>query len=77
MSHNESQNSNTRHLFSIDHEFKKFAEEWGSSHTTSSPEYPQSNGAERKALAEKKDPFEGHNKPFEDIGVPPAKLECS
>ena len=53
MSHNESQNSNTRHLFSIDHEFKKFAEEWGSSHTTSSPEYPQSNGAERKALAEK------------------------
>lgn len=92
MSHNESQNSNTRHLFSIDHEFKKFAEEWVFSHTTSSPEYSQSNGAAeravqtakcilKKAAAENKDPFEGlfnyRNTPFEDISVSLAQLLMS
>jgi len=57
-------------LFSNNHEFKKFAEESGFSHTTSSPEYPQSNGTAeravqtgkrilRKVAPENKDPFEG------------------
>ena len=83
VSDNGQQYSNTRNLFSDNHEFKKFAEEWGFSDTTSSPEYPQSNGAaERvvqlfKATAENKDPFEGllkyRNTPFEDIGVSPAQ----
>ena len=45
VSDNGPQYSNTRNLFSNNHEFKKFAEEWGFSHTTSSPEYFQSNGA--------------------------------
>ena len=77
---------------SSNHEFKKFAEEWGFSDTTSSPEYPQSNGAAervvqtarrilKKATAENKDPFEGllkyRNTPFEDIGVSPAQLLMS
>ena len=91
-SDNGPQYSNTRNLFSNNHEFKKFAEEWGFSHTTSSPEYPQSNGAAeravqtakrilKKAAAENKDPFEGllkyRNTPFEDIGVSPAQLLMS
>ena len=60
----------TRNLFSDNHEFKKFTEEWGFSDTTSSLDYPQSNGATervfqtarrilKKATAENKDPFEG------------------
>ena len=92
VSDNGPQYSNTRNLFSNNHEFKKFAEEWGFSHTTSSPEYPQSNGAAeravqtakrilKKAAAENKDPFEGllkyRNTPFEDIGVSPAQLLMS
>ena len=86
------QYSNTRNQFSDNHEFKKFAEEWGFSDTTSSPEYPQSNGAAervvqtarrilKKATAENKDPFEGllkyRNTPFEDIVVLPAQLLMS
>ena len=92
MSDNASQYSNTRNLFSTTHEFKKFASEWGFKHTTSSPEYPQSNGAAeravqtakrilRKAAVDKRDPFEGllkyRNTPFEDIGVSPAQLLMS
>ena len=92
VSDNGPQYSNTRHLLSRNHEFKKFADEWGFSHTTSSPEYPQSNGAAeravqtvrrilKKAAAENKDPFEGllkyRNTPFEDIGVSPAQLLMS
>ena len=60
-------------------------------HTTSSPEYPQSNAAERavqsakrilkKASADGKDPFEGlfkyRNTSFEDIGLSPAQLLMS
>ncbi|KAK2554923.1 Uncharacterized protein P5673_023606 [Acropora cervicornis] len=81
-SDNRPQHSNTRHLLSRNHEFKKFAD-WAFSHTTSSAEYPQSNGTvERvKASAEKKDPFEGLlkccNTPFKDIGVSPAQLLTS
>jgi hypothetical protein len=70
MSDNGSQYSNTRNLFSNTHEFKKFADEWGFRHITSSPEYPQSNGAAEKAVqtakrilkkasADNKDAFEG------------------
>ena len=92
VSDNGPQYSNTRHLLSRNHEFEKFADEWGFSHTTSSPEYPQSNGAAeravqttkrflKKAAAESKDPFEGllkyRNTPFEDIGVLPAQLLMS
>ena len=92
VSDNGPQYSNTRHLLSRNHEFKKFADEWGFSHITSSPEYPQSNGAAeravqtvkrilKKAAAENKDPFEGllkyRNTPFEDIGVSPAQLLMS
>ena len=92
VSDNASQYSNTRNLFSTTHEFKKFASEWGFKHTTSSPEYPQSNGAAeravqtakrilRKAAVDKRDPFEGllkyRNTPFEDIGVSPAQLLMS
>ena len=84
VSDNGPQYSNTRNLFSNKHEFKKFAEEWGFSHTTSSPEYPQSKGAAerpvqtekrilKRAAAENKGPFEGllkyRNIPFEDICV--------
>ena len=69
-----------------------FAKEWGFKHTTSSPEYPQSNGAAeravqtakrilKKASADGKDPFEGllkyRNTPFEDIGLSPAQLLMS
>ncbi|PFX20317.1 Uncharacterized protein K02A2.6 [Stylophora pistillata] len=86
------QNSNTRHLISTNHEFKRFPEEWGFSLTTSSPEYPQYNGAAeravqtakrilKKAAAENKDPFEGllkyRNTPFKEIGVSPAQLLMS
>ena len=92
VSDNRPQYNNTRNLFSNNHEFKKFAEEWGFSHTTSSPEYPQSTSAAerpvqtakrilKKAAAENKDPFEGllkyRNIPFEDIGVSPAQLLMS
>ncbi|XP_031564138.1 uncharacterized protein K02A2.6-like [Actinia tenebrosa] len=92
VSDNGSQYSNTGNLFNSTHEFKRFAEEWGFRHTTSSPEYPHSNGAAeravqtakrilKKAEADKKDPFEGllkyRNTPFDDIGVPPAQLLMS
>ena len=92
VSDNGSQYSNTRNLFNSTHEFKQFAKEWGFRHTTSSPEYPQSNGAAeravqtakrilKKAAADNKDPFEGllkyRNTPFEDIGVSPAQLLMS
>jgi len=43
VSDNGSQYSNTRNLFNTTHE--QFAEEQGFCHTTSSPEYSQSNGA--------------------------------
>lgn len=70
--------SNTRNIFSNSHEFKHVSKEWGFKHTTSSPEYTQSNGAaERavqtakpiltKAAAENKDPFEGLLK-YRNIG---------
>ena len=60
--------------------------------TTSSPEYPQSNGAAERAVqtakrtlkkvaADHKDPFEGlhkyRNTPFQDIGVSPVQLLMS
>ncbi|XP_048582219.1 uncharacterized protein K02A2.6-like [Nematostella vectensis] len=92
LSDNGSQYSNTRNLFNSSHEFKKFADEWGFRHTTSSPEYPQSNGAAEKAVqtakrilkkaaADNKDPFEGllkyRNTPFDDLGVSPAQLLMS
>ena len=92
VSDNGSQYSNTRNLFNCTHEFKQFSEEWGFRHTTSSPEYPQSNGAAeravqtakrilKKAAADHKSPFEGllkyRNTPFEDIGVSPVQLLMS
>ena len=92
VSDNGSQYSNTRNLFDSIHEFKQVAEDWGFCHTTSSPDYPQSNGAAeravqtakrilKKAAADQKDPFEGllkyRNTPFEDIGVSPAQLLMS
>ena len=92
LSDNGSQYSNTRNLFNSSHEFKRFADEWGFRHTTSSPEYPQSNGAAEKAVqtakrilkkaaADNKDPFEGllkyRNTPFDDLGVSPAQLLMS
>ena len=92
VSDNGLQCSNTRNLYSRNHEFKKFAEEWGFRHTTSSPECPQSNGAAeravqtakrilKKASADNKDPFEGllkyRNTPFEDTGVSPVQLLMS
>ena len=92
MNDNGSQYSNTRNLFNSTHEFKEFAKEWGFRHTTSSPEYPQSNGAAeravqtakrilKKAAADHKDPFEGllkyRNTPFQDIGVSPVQLLMS
>ena len=92
VSDNSSQYSNTRNLFDSTHEFKEFAQEWGFHHTTSSPEYPQSNGAaERavqnakrilmKAAADHKDSFEGllkyRNTPFQDIGISPVQLLMS
>ena len=81
VSDNGLQYSNTKNVFSNNHEFKKFAEEWVFSHTTSSPEYSQSNGAAertvqtakrilKKAAAENKDPFQGlfkyRNTPLEE-----------
>jgi len=92
ISDNGSQYSNTRNLFDSTHQFKVFAKEWGFKHTTSSPEYPQSNGAAERAVqtakrilkkadADGKDPFEGllkyRNTPFEDIGVSPVQLLMS
>lgn len=92
VSDNGAQYSNTRNLFDSSHEFKKFADDWGFRHTTSSPEYPQSNGAAEKAVqtakrilkqaaADNKYPFEGllkyRNTPFEDLGVSPAQLLMS
>ena len=70
ISDNGPQYSNTRSLFDGSHEFKQFAKDWGFIHTTSSPKYPQSNGAAeravqtakrdfKKAAANNKDPFEG------------------
>ena len=74
------------------HEFKRFADEWGFRHTTSSPEYPQSNGAAEKAVqtakrilkkaaADNKDSFQGllkyRNTPFDDLGASPAQLLMS
>ena len=71
VSDNGSQHSNTRNVFGDSHEFKKFAKSWGFQHITSSPEYPQSNGAAERTV-HNKDPFEGllkyRNTPFEDIG---------
>ena len=92
LSDNGSQYSNTRNLFNSSHEFKRLADEWGFRHTTSSPEYPQSNGAAEKAVqtakrilkkaaADNKDPFDGllkyRNTPFDDLGVSPAQLLMS
>ena len=92
VSDNGSQYSNTRNLFDSTHEFKEFAQEWGSHHTRSSPEYPQSNGAAeravktgerilKKAAVDHKDPFEGLlkycNTPFQDTGVSPVQLLLS
>ena len=92
VSDNGSQYANTRNLLDSTHQFKEFAREWGFRHTTSSPEYPQSNGAAeraaqtakrilKKAEADGKDPFEGllkyRNTPFEDIGLSPAQLLMS
>ena len=92
VSDNGSQYSNTRNVFDSTREFKEFAHEWGFHHTTSSPEYPQSNGAAeravqtakrilKKAAADHKDPFEGllkyRNTPFQDIGVSPVQLLMS
>ena len=92
VSDNGLQYSNTKNVFSNNHEFKKFAEEWVFSHTKSSPEYSQSNGAAertvqtakrilKKAAAENKDPFEGlfkyRNTPLEDISVSPVQLLMS
>ena len=92
ISDNGSQYSNTRNLFDSTHDFKMFAKEWGFKHTTSSPEYPQSNGAAERAVqtakrilnkasADGKDPFGGllkyRNTPFEDIGLSPAQLLMS
>lgn len=48
-SDNRPQHSNTRHLLSRNHELKKFAD-WAFSHTTSSAEYPQSNGAVERVV---------------------------
>jgi len=70
VSDNGSQYANKRNLFDSTHQFKDFAREWGFRHTTSSQEYPQSNGAAeravqtakrivKKAEADGKDPFEG------------------
>ena len=50
VSGNGSQYSNTRNVFGDSHNFKKFAKEWGFQHTTSSPEYPQSNRAAERAV---------------------------
>ena len=76
----------------LTHEFKQLAEDWGFRHSTSSPEYPQSNGAAeravqtakrilKKAAADHKDLCEGllkyRNTPFEDIGVSPTQLLMS
>lgn len=66
-------------------EFKRFAEQWGFQHTTSSPRYPQSNGlAEKtvqtakriltKAKEDKKDPYlsllEYRNTPVDGLKSP-------
>ena len=67
---NGSQYANIRNLLDSTHQFKEFAREWGFRHTTSSSEYPQSNGAAeravqtakrilKKAETDGKDPFEG------------------
>lgn len=48
-SDNRPQHSNTWHLLSRNHEIKKFAD-WAFSHTTSSAEYPQSNGAVERVV---------------------------
>ena len=92
VSDNGSQYSNTRNLFNNTNEFKDFVQELGFHHTTSSPEYRQSNGAAERALhtanrilkkaaADHKDPFEEvlkyRNTPFEDIGVSPVQLLMS
>ena len=47
---NGSQYSNTRNSFDSTHEFKEFAQQWGFHHTTSLPEYPQSNSAAEGAV---------------------------
>jgi hypothetical protein len=92
ISDNGPQYSNTCNLFDSNHEFKQFAKEWGFQHVTSSPEFPQSNGAAeravqtakrilKKATADKKDPFEAllkyRNTPFSDLGASPAQLLMS
>ena len=88
LSDNGPQYTDMRNLFNSSHEFKWLADEWGFRHTTSSPEYPQSNGAAEKAVqtakrilkkaaADNKDPFEGllkyRNTPFDDLGISPAQ----
>ena len=66
-------------------EFRKFSEDWGFEHITSSPGYPQSNGqSERtvqtvKAMLEKAaDPCEAllsyRNTPLEEVHLSPSQM---
>ena len=66
-------------------EFRKFSEDWGFEHITSSPGYPQSNGqSERtvktaKAMLEKAgDPYKAllsyRNKPLEEVNLSPSQM---
>ena len=66
-------------------EFRKFSEDWGFEHITSSPGYPQSNGqSERtvqtvKAMLEKAgDPYKAllsyRNTPLEEVNLSPSQM---
>ena len=64
-------------------EFSNFAQSWGFKHTTSSPHFPQSNGAAESAvkiakrIVSQRDPFEAllayHATPLHAIGMSPAE----